>query len=160
MNADPETMRYFPSTLSPQESDAALEKITNGFEKHGFGRYAAELKSTGEFVGVIGLSVPAFEAAFTPCVEIGWRLVRQYWNQGFTTEGALSVLLYAFEDLGLPEIVSFTAVPNLPSQRVMEKIGMTHDPADDFDHPILPEGHWLKRHVLYRKKSVAVNILP
>lgn len=141
-------MRYFPATLSRAESDAAADWIEAQWAARGFTLYAAELR--GEFIGFIGLSVPRFEAHFTPCVEIGWRLAAAFWNRGLATEGARAVLRHAFGVLGLTEVVAFTAPANVPSRRVMEKIGMTHDPADDFDHPGLPEGHRLRRHVLYR----------
>jgi ribosomal-protein-alanine N-acetyltransferase len=103
-----------------------------------------------EFVGFVGLNQPGFDAAFTPCVEIGWRLARHAWGRGFATEGATAVLQLAFDALGLDEVVSFTTEANDRSRRVMERIGLTRDPADDFDHPRLPEGHPLRRHVLYR----------
>ena len=150
INADLRVMQYFPGTLSRQESDAMVDRVIAHFERHRFGLYAAELRETGQFVGFIGLNIPTFEAHFTPCVEIGWRLDAAFWNQGLATEGAREVVRYAFEGLGLPELVSFTTVGNLASRRVMEKLEMTHDPADDFDHPRIAEGHPLRRHVLYR----------
>lgn len=119
----------------------------------GFTLYAAELLVSGDFIGFIGLSVPTFEAHFTPCVEIGWRLAAAYWNRGLATEGARAVLRHGFEALGLAEVVAFTVPGNLASRRVMEKIGMTHDPGEDFEHPRLPEGHALRRHVLYRVRG-------
>jgi RimJ/RimL family protein N-acetyltransferase len=152
MNADSEVMRYFPSVLSRQESDALVDRMERQYEQRGFTFYAAELRKGGEFLGFIGISVPVFEAHFTPCVEIGWRLAKAYWGRGLATEGAREVLRYSFSGLGLTEIVAFTVPANMPSRRVMEKIGMTHDPADDFDHPSLPEGHPLRRHVLYRMR--------
>lgn len=151
MNADPAVMEYFPALLTRDESDAAVDRIVAGFAANGFGLWAAELKATGEFIGFIGLSIPRFRAHFTPCVEIGWRLAAAYWGRGFATEGARAAADYGFGALGLKELVSFTAAQNMRSRRVMEKIGMTHDESDDFDHPALPEGHWLGRHVLYRK---------
>jgi RimJ/RimL family protein N-acetyltransferase len=153
MNADAEVMRYFPSLLTGEETNALLERNAAHFERHGFGLWAAELSITSEFIGFIGLTVPQFQAHFTPCVEIGWRLATGYWNKGLATEGAIAVLRFGFESLGLDEIVSFTATENLPSRRVMEKIGMTRNQEDDFDHPRLPEGHKLRRHVLYRKTA-------
>lgn len=153
MNADPKVMRYFASPLTELETNAMLDRNAAHFEQYGFGLWAAELSSTGEFIGFIGLSVPQFEAPFTPCVEIGWRLAANHWNKGLATEGAGAVLRYGFESLRIEEIVSFTSVDNLPSRRVMEKIGMNRDPKDDFDHPRLPIGHELRRHVLYRKKA-------
>jgi RimJ/RimL family protein N-acetyltransferase len=138
--------------LSRQESDALVDRIERQWVQRGFTFYAAELRQGGDFTGFIGISVPLFEAHFTPCVEIGWRLAKAYWGRGLATEGAREVLRYAFSELGLTEIVAFTVPANRPSRRVMEKIGMTHDPADDFDHPRLPRGHPLRRHVLYRVK--------
>jgi RimJ/RimL family protein N-acetyltransferase len=151
MNADAEVMRYFPGTSTKEESDNLARKFINHFAEHGFGLFATELKSTGEFIGFVGLNIPNFEAHFTPCVEIGWRLAKEHWNKGYATEAALAVIQYGFGELELKEIVSFTAVQNTPSRKVMEKIGMVHNPADDFDHPKLEAGHWLLRHVLYRK---------
>lgn len=150
MNADPRVMEFFPGCLSPDETDAMLARIAAHFECYGFGVFAAELRATGEFAGYIGLAVPAFDAHFTPCVEIGWRLDPSFWGQGLAPEGARAVLSYAFDTLQLSELVSFTVPANTRSRRVMEKIGMTHNPADDFEHPRLPEGHPLRRHVLYR----------
>jgi len=150
MNADPRVMEHFPALLSRAESDALVDWAEAHFEEHGFGPSAAELKDTGEFIGFIGLSVPRFEAMFTPCVEIGWRLAAEYWGRGLATEGARAVLDHAFALHGLKESVSFTTVGNVRSRKVMEKLGMTHDAADDFDHPSVPEGHALRRHVLYR----------
>ena len=150
LNADPRVMRFFPSTLSRAESDEMAERIERGFSECGWGLYAAESRESGEFLGFIGLSVPGFVAHFTPCVEIGWRLAADSWNRGLATEGARAVAAHAFETLKIPELVSFTTESNLASRRVMEKIGMTRDPADDFDYPRLPEGHPLRRHVLYR----------
>jgi len=150
LNADPRVMRFFPATLSRPESDRAVDRIEAHFEARGFGLFAAELRQTGAFIGFIGLWTPDFEASFTPCVEIGWRLAAAYWNQGLATEGAKAVLTHGFDSLGLREIVSFTTVANAPSRRVMEKIGMTHSPDDDFAHPKLPEGHPQRPHVLYR----------
>jgi len=150
MNSDPRVMEFFPRCLSRAESDELADGIETHFERHGFGLFAAQVRRSGEFAGFIGLAVPAFEAHFTPAVEIGWRLDPRFWNQGLATEGARAVLRYAFDELRLDEVVSFTVPANLASRRVMEKLGMTHDPADDFDHPRLPEGHPLRRHVLYR----------
>lgn len=152
LNADANVMRFFPSLLTGEDTDGMLERNAAHFAKYGFGVWAVELSITGEFAGFIGLNVPEFNAPFTPCVEIGWRLAAQHWNKGLATEGAIAVLRLGFESLGLEEIVSFTTVDNLPSRRVMEKIGMTRDPQDDFDHPRIAEGHKLRRHVLYRKK--------
>lgn len=143
-------MRHFPSTLTEAETVALLDRIGAHFQTHGWGLWAAELTATAQCIGFIGLSVPRFQAHFTPCVEIGWRLAAEHWNQGLATEGALAALRYGFDTLGLEEIVSFTVAANLPSRRVMEKIGMRRDPADDFAHPNLPADHPLSLHVLYR----------
>lgn len=150
LNANPRVMEFMPGLLSPEASDELTARIEAHFEQHGFGLFAAELREDGAFLGYIGLSVPAFEAPFMPAIEIGWRLSADYWGRGFATEGARAVVRYAFAELGLPSLVSFTVPENLRSRRVMEKLGMTHDPCDDFDHPRLPEGHPLRRHVLYR----------
>ena len=152
INADPLVMEQLPRVLSREESDTMVDRIEKHFAERGFGLWAAELRATGAFIGYIGLATPRFEAAFTSCVEIGWRLAQKSWGQGLATEGARGVSAYAFADLQLPEIVSFTVPANLRSLRVMKKLGMSRDPREDFDHPSLPEGHRLRRHVLYRLK--------
>ena len=149
MNSDPRVMEFFPACLTREESDALIALADAHFDTHGFGPFAAELRSTGELAGFVGLMVPQFQAYFTPCVEIGWRLGAGFWNQGLATEGAEAVLRMAFGALGMREIVSFTVPDNLRSRRVMEKLGMQYD--GNFDHPGLPEGHPFRRHVLYRK---------
>jgi RimJ/RimL family protein N-acetyltransferase len=153
MNADPRVMEFFPHLLSRRESDAAVDYIQASFDSRGFGLFAAELSANHSFIGFIGLAVPAFAAAFTPCVEIGWRLSPEYWGRGLATEGAREVARFAFTGLGLDSLVSFTVPANRRSRRVMEKIGMTRDLAEDFDHPDLPAGHALRRHVLYRLRK-------
>ena len=150
MNADAEVMKYFPATLSRQESEGLFERIQNHHQTHGFGWWAVEEQGTGTFIGFIGLSVPTFQAHFTPAVEVGWRLARAFWGKGYATEGARKAISYGFEVIGLTEIVSFTAQSNLRSIAVMKRLGMTHQEADNFDHPSLPSGHPLQRHVLYR----------
>ena len=150
INADARVMEYLPLILSRGESDALVDRIEKHFHWHGFGLYAAEMRADGSFIGYVGLNVPAFRAKFTPCVEIGWRLDFEYWGRGLATEGARAVTRHAFLNLGVHEILSFTVPANRRSLRVMEKLGMTHDPADDFDHPGLPAGHPLRRHRLYR----------
>jgi len=150
LNADPQVMEHFPTVLSREESDVLVASIDAHFEQHGYGLWAAEIRGVAPFAGFVGLSVPQFEAHFTPCVEIGWRLASELWGRGYATEGARAVLSFGFDTLGLDEIVSFTVPGNLRSRRVMERIGMVHNPADDFDHPRLPERHPLRRHVLYR----------
>jgi RimJ/RimL family protein N-acetyltransferase len=143
-------MEFMPARLSPAESNLLVDRIENHFLKHGFGLYALELRKERAFIGFAGLSIPSFQTHFTPCVEIGWRLSAEHWGQGLATEAARAMMHYAFESLALDALVSFTVSANVRSRRVMEKIGMTHDPSDDFDHPQLPEDHPLRRHVLYR----------
>lgn len=150
INADPRVMEFFPAPLTPEESDSGIARVEQHFDRHGFGLYAVELIEPRSFIGFIGLNVPNFEAPFMPAVEIGWRLAYDYWGLGLATEGARAVVRHAFEKLRLPGLVSFTTVANARSRRVMEKVGMTHDPAADFDHPHLALGHPLRRHVLYR----------
>ena len=150
MNADSRVMEYLGETMSRQQSDAVADRIEAHFKAHGFGLCAADLAESGEFIGFIGLAVPTFEAAFTPCVEIGWRLAAEYWGAGLATEGAREIVRYAFEELGLAELVSLTAIGNERSRCVMAKLGMTHDAAENFDHPRIPAGDPLRRHVLYR----------
>lgn len=150
LNADPRVMEFFPECLTRGESDAGVDRILTHFRDRGFGLYAAELTSENRFIGYVGLNVPRFAAHFTPCVEIGWRLAADSWGRGLATEGAQAVVQHAFGNLGLVELVSFTVPANIRSRRVMKKLGMTHDSADDFDHPGLAEGHPLRPHVLYR----------
>ncbi len=155
LNADPRVMEFFPATLTRAESDAMIGRARAHFARHGWGMWAAELRGTGEFIGYIWLNVPSFEAHFTPCVEIGWRLAAEHWNRGLATEGAREALRCGFGELGLREIVAFTAPGNMRSRRVMEKLGMRRDAAEDFDHPRMAEGHPLRRHVLYRIRATA-----
>lgn len=150
LNADPRVMEYFPATLSRAESDAVADRIEDGFEQRGFGFWAIELPGATRFAGFVGISVPRIHTHFTPCVEIGWRLAQVCWNKGYATEGARAALHFGFEIVGLDEIVSFTVTDNRRSRHVMEKIGMTYDPNGDFDHPLIAEGHPMRRHVLYR----------
>jgi len=157
MNSDPRVMEFMPSLLSRAESDALVDRAQAHFDRHGYGPFAAELLENDSFIGFIGLSIPNFDAPFMPVVEIGWRLAFDAWGQGLATEGARAVVSYAFGELGLGSLVSFTVPANLRSRRVMEKLGMTHDPRDDFDHPRLPEGHPLRRHVLYRLKPKSLS---
>jgi RimJ/RimL family protein N-acetyltransferase len=153
LNADSAVMEHFPGTLTRRESEALVETIEDGFEADGFGLWAVEVRETGEFVGFTGLDVPEFEADFMPAVEVGWRLARSAWGHGYATEAARAAVSFGFEEVGLGEIVSFTTPANRRSRAVMERLGMSHDPGDDFDHPGLPVGHPLKRHVLYRVRS-------
>jgi RimJ/RimL family protein N-acetyltransferase len=155
INRDPLVMEFFPAPLSVPESSALFDRIESHFVQHGFGLWAAELRETAGFIGYIGLAVPRFDAPFTPCVEIGWRLDAAWWGKGLATEGARAVARHAFNVLHLEELVSLTVPANVRSRRVMEKLGMTHDPGEDFDHPMMPAGHPLRRHVLYRLKRGA-----
>jgi ribosomal-protein-alanine N-acetyltransferase len=150
LNADPRVREFFPKLLTVEESARSIEYIHDHFALHGFGMWAVELLDRHRFIGFIGLGVPEFEAHFTPCVEIGWRLAFEQWEHGYATEGARAALDFGFESIGLREIVALTAVGNTRSRRVMEKLGMRRNPSDDFDHPNIAEGHPLRRHVLYR----------
>lgn len=149
---DPEVMRYFLKPLSLEETATLIARAREKEAADGFCFRPVERKADGVFIGMLGLSRPQFPAPvpFAPCVEIGWRFARSVWGQGYATEAAHGWLRFGFETLELDEIVAFTAVPNVPSQKVMQRLGMTYDPADDFDHPAVPAGHPLLRHVLYR----------
>jgi RimJ/RimL family protein N-acetyltransferase len=150
LNSDPRVMEFMPGCLSPAESDLLVDRIEDHFREYGFGLYAVELRQERSFIGFVGLAIPRFEAHFTPCVEIGWRLAAEHWGRGLASEGAIAVVQHAFEFLRLEALVSFTVPRNIRSRRVMEKIGMTRNSSEDFDHPNLPEGHPERRHVLYR----------
>jgi 3-dehydroquinate dehydratase / shikimate dehydrogenase len=149
LNADPRVMEYFPSLLTQEESDQLAKRICTAMKQQGWGLWAVSVLNSADFIGYIGLAPVNFVAHFTPAIEIGWRLAYDFWNKGYATEGAQAALKHGFENLHLNEIVSFTAVNNRRSRRVMEKIGMQHDEKNDFDHPKLPEGHELRKHVLY-----------
>ncbi|HRA27889.1 GNAT family N-acetyltransferase [Ornithinibacter sp.] len=150
LNADPEVMRYFPAPLSREQSDAMVDRLSGHIEAEGWGMWALERRDTGEFIGFTGLGVPRQVLPFQPCVEVGWRLAATAWGHGFATEAAREALRVGFDELGLTEIVSFTAVPNMRSRAVMERLGMVRDAAEDFDHPAVDVGHPVRRHVLYR----------
>jgi len=150
INRDPRVMEFLGDPLTRQQSDALVDRIEAGFEKRGYGFWAVEVDGVTPFIGLVGLSVPSFDAPFMPAVEIGWRLDSAYWGNGYATEAACAALDYAFDALALGEVVSFTTQGNVRSRRVMERIGMTHDPRDDFEHPSLPVGNPLRPHVLYR----------
>jgi RimJ/RimL family protein N-acetyltransferase len=150
LNADQRVATFLSRTLDRAASDAFVDRIVAGWRSDGYGLWAVERRDDGAFLGFIGLAAPAFEAAFTPCVEVGWRLGPTAWGHGYATEGARAALRFGFEDLDLDEIVSFTVPGNLKSRAVMERLGMTRDPSEDFDNPTLPEGHPIRRHVLYR----------
>ncbi|WP_315094350.1 GNAT family N-acetyltransferase [uncultured Cellulomonas sp.] len=145
MNADPEVMEHFPSTLTRAQSDALADRCEQWLQEHGWGLWALEVE--GRFAGFTGLARPSWDASM---VEVGWRLPRWAWGYGYATEAADEALRVGFEEVGLAEIVSFTAVPNARSRAVMRRLGMTRDPADDFDNPNRVEGHPLRRSVLYR----------
>jgi RimJ/RimL family protein N-acetyltransferase len=151
LNADPDVMRHFPSTLTAEQSDEMVDRMIVSWRDRGFGLWAVERVDTTEFIGFVGLAAPSWQAEFTPCVEVGWRLAKQHWGNGFAPEAAVEALRWGFDNVDLPddEIVSFTTDSNVNSQRVMGKIGMTRDQSRDFDHPLVPD--WGERHhVLYR----------
>ena len=153
MGADKEVMEHFPSTLSPAQSAAFVTRVRQHFVDYGYGFWAVECKNGTPFIGFVGLMHVGFEAHFTPAVEIGWRLAREAWGRGYASEAAAAALRWAFDSLGLDQVVSFTVPPNTASRRVMERIGMAHDPTGDFDHPRVPEGDPLRRHLLYRIRA-------
>jgi 3-dehydroquinate dehydratase/shikimate dehydrogenase len=155
MNGDPRVMEWFPSTLTSAESDALADRIAQRVDRDGWGLWAVEVPGVAEFVGFIGLS-PADATLGYPAVEVGWRLAAGSWGRGYAPEGAIAALAFGFGELALRDIVSFTSVGNTRSRRVMEKIGMIRRPEDDFDHPSLPDGSPLRRHVLYRSTETPV----
>jgi ribosomal-protein-alanine N-acetyltransferase len=146
LNADPEVMRYFPSTLTREQSDAMATMIHERLAENGWGLWAAEVD--GAFIGFVGLNRPRFTAHFTPCVELGWRLARHAQGHGYATEAAIAARDFALQHLRGEPLVSFTVPENRASRRVMEKLGLLYE--GDFEHPGLPEGHALRKHVLYR----------
>lgn len=148
MNSDPDVMRYFPAPLAAPETAAMVERIKAHFQQHKFGLFAVEHKTTAAFMGFTGLAVPSFNAFFTPCIEIGWRFKKEFWGQGFATEAAIACLQYGFAEPGLTEIYSFTSVHNLPSEKLMQRIGMKY--LSTFDHPKISKEHTLCPHVLYK----------
>jgi ribosomal-protein-alanine N-acetyltransferase len=153
LNADPEVMEFFPNTLTTEDSNAFAGRIRARIAEYNWGLWAVEVINGPAFIGFVGLSVPKFKAHFTPCTEIGWRLARTAWGYGYATEAARAALDYGFQILGLQEILSFTSSSNTKSRHVMEKLGMTNDPADNFDHPLV--GGPLRKHVLYRAHTTA-----
>jgi RimJ/RimL family protein N-acetyltransferase len=150
LNADPEVMRHFPDLVTREQSDAFAEHQRRLIAERGWGLWAVELVPRRAFIGFVGLAEPRFEAHFTPAVEVGWRLARKHWGSGYASEAARAAVAFGFHELGLDEIVSFTTVGNDRSRRVMERLGMTRDAADDFEHPLVATGHALRPHVLYR----------
>lgn len=152
LNADPVVMQHFPALLTRDQSDALADRCTERLRRDGFGLWAVEIRDSGQFIGFVGLAVPGWEAEFTPCTEIGWRLARSAWGHGYATEAANAALATAFGPARLDEVVSFTTTGNSRSRRVMQRLGMARDPAEDFDHPRISDGP-LRRHVLYRLKG-------
>jgi len=152
MNADPEVMRFFVIRATKEESAASMARFRAAIDQRGWGPWAVDVG--GVFAGLISLSKPTFTAHFTPCVEIGWRFRQEFWGQGIAYTAALQAESFAFNTLKLPELVSFTTVSNVRSRRLMERLGFSRDPKDDFLHPSVPEDHPFRPHVLYRKKSL------
>jgi len=148
INADPRVMEHYPNPLDRAGSDSLLERFKAAANSNGVAPWAVERLDTGEFIGYIGLSYFSDGLPFSPCTEVGWRLAKVHWGQGFATEGALASLAYGFEELGLDEIVSMTATSNTASERVMQKVGLIKH-GDNFMHPRVPQGHRLQEHVLY-----------
>lgn len=157
MSADPVVMQHFMSAITYEQSVSFVERINTCFNTNGYGLFATEIKASGEFIGFVGIWPANFESDFTrqfaPCLEIGWRLAKEYWGKGYAPEAAKRVLKFAFDDVGQKEMFSWTAKTNTNSIKVMEKIGMRRDPEQDFEHPVVPEGHHLRPHVLYRLKA-------
>lgn len=149
LNADPVVMKHFPRALTERDSANLMAHFEDAFDRVGYSIWAVEVASTGGFIGFCGLMAVGFEASFTPAVEIGWRLARDHWGNGYATEAARAVLGFAFDTVGLDEVVSFTTVGNTRSRAVMERLGMSHDPGGDFDHPLVDD-RTLRHHVLYR----------
>jgi 3-dehydroquinate dehydratase/shikimate dehydrogenase len=153
MNADPTVMECFPSTLARQQNDALAERQQAFIEERGWGLWAVSVLGGADFIGFIGLiywDKESLPTHFTPATEVGWRLAAEHWGKGYATEGARAALAFAFEQLELDEVVSMTAKKNTRSIAVMQRLGMHHDPKDDFSHPKLPKDHPLSPHVLYR----------
>lgn len=142
-------MEHFPSTLTRPQCEEAALRMEEHFERHGYGIWV--LEASNRFAGIVGLEKVPFKAFFAPAVEIGWLLAREAWGRGFASEAARACLNYAFDTLNLNEVVSIATVTNPKSQLVMQRIGMVAD--REFDHPELPPGHPLRRHMLYRAKK-------
>lgn len=150
MNADPVVMEFFEKTFSLEETRQSVHRMRECAKNYGYTFWAAEQKNDGKFVGCIGIFMSTYESPFTPGVEIGWRLDKPYWGQGYATEGARKALEVGFEKFGLQEICAITVPANERSRRVMEKLGMVHDPSENFKHPKIPPEHPFSVHVLYR----------
>jgi RimJ/RimL family protein N-acetyltransferase len=150
LNADPKVREFFPSLQTRQESAESMQYIRDHWAQRGFGLWAVEVIGGAPFIGFIGLNVPSFDGAFMPSVELGYRLAFDHWGRGYATEGARAAIAFGFTTVGLAEIVAMTAAGNERSRRVMTRLGMTRNAADDFGHPNIGVGHPLRRHVLYR----------
>jgi RimJ/RimL family protein N-acetyltransferase len=150
LNADRAVMEYFPTMLTRAESDARAERFDSDIQRLGYGFWAVEIPGETAFIGFVGLMATDDGMPFSPAIEIGWRLAREHWGHGFASEGAMATLAFGFEQLGLEQIVALTAAGNLRSRRVMERLGMQRDPAEDFIHPGVPADHPIAAHVLYR----------
>jgi RimJ/RimL family protein N-acetyltransferase len=150
MNADPRVMEHFPAALTRRESDELIERMQRRLLQDGYGLWALELRSSGDLIGFTGLTSPSWTAPFTPCVEVGWRLTPAAWGAGYAAEAGRAALAIGFGRAGLEEVVSFTVPANTRSRAVMRRLGLTHDEDDDFEHPAVPVGHPMRRHVLYR----------
>lgn len=148
MNKDIAVMQFFPTILTAEQSIEHIARISTLIKEAGYGLFAVERKEDGAFIGFTGFSHPRFEASFTPCVEIGWRIAKKYWNKGYATEAAKACLVFGFTEMQWKEICSFTSVLNNRSENMMRKIGMQK--AEEFDHPLLDKGHPLQKHVLYK----------
>jgi RimJ/RimL family protein N-acetyltransferase len=155
MNADPHVTEFFVKEYPREVSEASALAIREQLGRNGYGWWAVEVRGGASFAGVIALQEVPFQAPFTPANEIGWRFSSTHWGKGYATEGARAALRFAFDELGWPEVVAFTAASNIRSRCVMERLNMTHDPRDDFDHPKIEPGHRLRRHVLYRMRARA-----
>ena len=151
MNADADVMRYYPAPWSREQSDAFAQRVLRLIDELGWGFWAVEERVSGRFIGFVGLHVPSDKLPFSPCVEVGWRLAKSYWGLGYATEAAQSAIAFGFQQLHLAELVAFTAITNLKSRAVMERLGMQFD--FEFDHPQVPVESVLRRHVLYRLRS-------
>lgn len=150
MHADPEVMRHLMPIDGRAGSDAVGARIQRHFDTHGFGLWVIDVPGVSAFIGYTGLVHVPYEATFTPAIEIGWRIQRAYWGHGYVSEAARLSLQDGFGRLGLREVIALTVPANVRSQAVMTRLGMRRDPAEDFDHPLVPAGHPLRRHVLYR----------
>lgn len=154
LNVDPVVIEHFPAVgITTEETGRMIAGFEYHFEDHGFGLWAVEVKWARSFIGFFGLAVPGFDAAFMPAVEIGWRFAREHWGSGYATEAARAAMDFGFDQAELDEIVSFTTPANMRSVSVMERLGMTHDVIDDFDHPRFPDDERIRRHVLYRMRA-------